>query len=77
MSFIEKLQNRIKEVKDGAEKMAVESGLIVDSKVAQDRLDICHECPSLFKPTGTCKECGCFVVSKTRIGGAYCPLKKW
>lgn len=77
MSFIEKMQNRIKEVRDGVEKAAVESGLILDSKGAEDRLNICNECPSLFKPTSTCKECGCFMTAKVRLVNASCPLEKW
>lgn len=41
------------------------------------RLKICRECPSLFKPTMQCKECGCFMRIKTRLKSASCPIGKW
>lgn len=44
---------------------------------AQERLDICKQCPRLFKPTMTCKECGCFMKVKTHLINATCPLNKW
>jgi hypothetical protein len=77
MSFVHKLQQRLIEVKEAAAKAAIDSGLIATAEVAADRLDICHECPRLFKPTGSCKECGCFVKTKTLVASASCPLGKW
>jgi hypothetical protein len=50
---------------------------LVDKEVAFARLDICAECPRLFTPTFTCKECGCFMKVKTRLAGSSCPLGKW
>jgi hypothetical protein len=47
-----------------------------DSKTVE-RLAICRECPRLFKPTMTCKECGCFMQVKARIPAQSCPLGKW
>lgn len=41
------------------------------------RLQICKECPRLFKPTMQCKECGCFMRIKTRLKSASCPIGKW
>lgn len=41
------------------------------------RLQICRECPRLFKPTMQCKECGCFMRIKTRLKSASCPIGKW
>lgn len=46
-------------------------------QVRSERFDICKECDRLFKPTRTCKECGCFMAMKTWLKGAYCPLGKW
>ena len=43
----------------------------------EERLNICKECPRFFKPTGTCKECGCFMRVKTRLKSASCPIGKW
>ncbi len=41
------------------------------------RYAICKECPQLIKATKTCKECGCFMVAKTKLEKATCPLGKW
>lgn len=43
----------------------------------EQRLDICHECPRLFTPTMTCKECGCFMKVKAQLKGSKCPIGKW
>lgn len=50
---------------------------IVDKKISDQRIKICSECPRLFKPTFTCKECGCFMKIKTKFKQAKCPLGKW
>lgn len=41
------------------------------------RYGICKGCDRLFKPTRTCKECGCFMSLKTWLKDATCPLGKW
>jgi hypothetical protein len=46
-------------------------------KYAIDRAKICKDCDRLFKPTWTCKECGCFMKVKVMVPNIYCPLKKW
>lgn len=43
---------------------------------ATTRLSICLDCPSLTKAK-RCKECGCFMVAKTKLKNATCPLGKW
>lgn len=45
--------------------------------VAQKRLNICLSCDRFMKTTRTCKECGCLMDAKTKIGYAFCPLGKW
>ena len=49
----------------------------VDNEVAYERLMMCAECPSLFRPTWTCKKCGCFMKVKARLDFASCPEGKW
>tara|TARA_R100000664_G_scaffold2984_1_gene6998 strand:+ start:6215 stop:6613 length:399 start_codon:yes stop_codon:yes gene_type:complete len=46
-------------------------------EVYQDRLAICRECIYYFKPTGTCKRCGCFMKIKARLAPMECPEKMW
>lgn len=43
---------------------------------ANQRLSVCYKCPS-FTKAKTCKECGCFMVAKTKLTNATCPLGKW
>ena len=46
-------------------------------EVATARLDICKGCPELIKSTHQCKKCGCFMILKTKLEHATCPLGKW
>lgn len=41
------------------------------------RFDICKGCPELIKLTKQCKKCGCFMVAKTKLEQATCPIGKW
>ena len=49
----------------------------VPNNVYEDRIAICKDCIFYFKPTGTCKKCGCFMKLKTKIKAASCPIGKW
>lgn len=49
----------------------------VDKETAQARFDICKECENLFKPTNTCKKCGCFMKAKVKVAAVECPVGKW
>ena len=49
----------------------------VTEEVATQRFSICEKCPSLFKVTSQCKECGCFMKVKVTLEEAVCPLSKW
>ena len=46
-------------------------------EIRNKRFEICKGCPKLFKPTKTCKECGCFMAAKTWLKDATCPIGKW
>ena len=47
------------------------------SDVAEERYSICKACPELIKLTNQCKKCGCFMIAKTKLEKATCPLGKW
>ena len=51
--------------------------MLAPKELAKKRLKVCSQCPRLFKPTYTCKECGCFMKFKTKILNVKCPLGKW
>lgn len=76
--MLNKLKERLEHVRDAAENAAA-SILTkkVNIEVQQHRYSICQECPKLYKPTDTCKVCGCFMKVKTWIPNQECPLKKW
>lgn len=48
-----------------------------DRTTRNERLDVCKGCERLFKPTRTCRECGCFMGLKTWLNNASCPIGKW
>lgn len=78
MSLINKLKERMEHVRDAAENAAA---TMLPSKVTvevqQYRYNICQGCEKLYKPTDTCKMCGCFMKVKTWLPNQECPLKKW
>jgi RNA polymerase-binding transcription factor DksA len=45
--------------------------------IADQRYSICQSCPELIKLTKQCKQCGCFMVIKTKLQQAKCPIGKW
>lgn len=49
----------------------------IDEDTAKNRFNICLECPELINATKQCKKCGCFMVAKTKLKTATCPLNKW
>ena len=57
------------------------TGEYTDKATRDARFDICKGCDRLFKPTRTCKECGCFMALKTWLKDARCALpepdRKW
>jgi len=74
MSFTDKLQKRLSELKD-----VITDRTQVPESIQLQRLSICEACPHLNKALYTCKQCGCFMKLKTRLAAAECPLedKKW
>lgn len=49
----------------------------VPNEVYEDRIATCKGCIYYFKPTGTCKDCGCFMKIKARLAPMECSQKKW
>ena len=48
-----------------------------DKELAKLRLETCLGCPELIKTTKQCKKCGCFMIVKTKLEAAKCPIGKW
>jgi hypothetical protein len=51
--------------------------MLASKELIDKRLRICNGCVNLFKPTGNCKLCGCFVKVKTKLKNQKCPIEKW
>jgi len=49
----------------------------VPDNIYEDRIAICKSCIYYFKPTGTCKDCGCFMKIKARLAPMACSQNKW
>jgi len=49
----------------------------VKNEIRKERLDLCKSCEHYFKPTGTCKKCGCFMRIKTTLAYTECPIGIW
>ena len=62
-------------------KQIEEFGNYLKKKIVSDDTEArwaeCQTCEYFFKPTGTCKKCGCFLKLKTKIKAASCPIGKW
>jgi hypothetical protein len=48
-----------------------------DKELARLRLETCLGCPELIKTTKQCKKCGCFMIVKTKLEAARCPIGNW
>lgn len=48
-----------------------------DKEVADSRFEICKSCPELLPISYQCKKCGCFMIAKTKLEKAKCPIGKW
>ena len=55
----------------------MKSKYLTTTKEYNKRIDICKSCEHFFKPTGSCKKCGCFVRIKAKISTLSCPINKW
>lgn len=47
-----------------------------DKDEATRRLNICDKC-EFFTKAKRCNQCGCFMVAKTKLKDATCPMGKW
>lgn len=74
-----KLKEKIKSIRQAAEKLANNTIPYekVSPEIQQERWNICQSCEWLYKPTNSCRQCGCFMAIKTWMATQRCPIKKW
>ena len=53
------------------------NSFLVSKVIYKDRLNTCRGCKHYFKPTGSCKVCGCFMRIKASISVMECPKQYW
>lgn len=51
--------------------------VLVSAEEGFNRLELCRFCDKFDRETERCKECGCFMKTKTQLATASCPLGKW
>jgi len=74
------LFEKMKKAVNAVEKKAVDAipeSAKAPEEITKARWDICSNCEFLYKPTNTCKKCGCFMVLKTSLKKVKCPINKW
>ena len=49
----------------------------VDKETQENRLAICESCDQYTKLLSQCKQCGCIMTAKVKLGFAKCPIGKW
>jgi len=49
----------------------------VSEEKAEERYEICKECPHFLAISKQCAKCGCFMHLKTKLVHAECPINKW
>ena len=76
MHFLDKLKHKMAEAADAAAALIPDLPLADDSDRAA-RMEICKGCEHLFPLTNQCKQCGCFLYSKTYLASSTCPIGKW
>lgn len=79
MSFAKKFAEKVKAKTDAiaAGHLKLMNAIKVSPEIQKERYDICLSCDKLYKPTSSCRVCGCFMQIKTWMPEQACPLGKW
>lgn len=75
--LLNKLKSLSETVTDSFGEIAKGNNIFVDSKIQQNRIQICNSCEDFNSKTTQCRKCGCFMSAKTRLKTASCPVGKW
>lgn len=79
MSFAKKFAEKVKAKTDAIAQAQLNllDRIKVSPEIQKERYDICLGCDKLYKPTSSCRVCGCFMQLKTWMPEQRCPLDKW
>lgn len=73
--FAEKVKNKTEALAQA--QLHLLDKIKVSPEIQKARYDICLGCEKLYKPTSTCRLCGCFMQLKTWMPEQSCPIDKW
>jgi rubrerythrin len=73
--MLNKLQEKLKAAAEAAKDLP--EMIKVPEEVQAERFSKCEGCEKLYRPTYTCKVCGCFMKVKTWMPSQACPIGKW
>lgn len=73
--FAEKVKNKTESLAQA--QLNLLDKIKVSPEIQKERYDICLGCDKLYKPTSSCRVCGCFMQLKTWMPEQRCPLNKW
>jgi hypothetical protein len=51
--------------------------VLVSAEEGFSRMNTCEGCDRFDATSSRCKECGCFMKTKTQLASASCPIGKW
>lgn len=71
MTPVEKVESFVSTMVDFVKS----GGQISSEGTAEERLNVCKECPHF--DGNSCRLCGCVVAWKAKIEAAHCPIDKW
>lgn len=55
----------------------LKEAILIPAELYETRLNFCSSCEHLYKPTFSCKKCGCFMKAKAKLPDNKCPVGKW
>jgi len=76
-SAFQQARNLAKEMWKTGKNAAKGLPVLVSAEEGFQRMETCEGCDRFDKETSRCKECGCFMKTKTQLASATCPLNKW
>jgi len=76
-SAFQQARNLAKDIWQTGKHAAKGLPVLVSAKEGFQRLELCRFCDKFDSKTERCKECGCFMKTKTQLAAASCPLGKW
>ena len=76
-STFQQARNLAKDIWKTGKHAAKGLPVLVSAKEGFQRLELCRFCDKFDSKTERCKECGCFMKTKTQLAAASCPLGKW